>query len=133
MFKLIEISRRICVPCKYFNPNVDSNKMLIILVNQNMQNKVIRDAGIFIILTSIEAVEVLPTIMNKADIFANVTFQCLVFTMVKGETLVGTISDCTPQGLSINLKFFKSVQVDVNYLPTPSKWDCVEKKWLTQK
>ncbi|KAH9399084.1 DNA-directed RNA polymerase III complex subunit Rpc25 [Tyrophagus putrescentiae] len=122
MFKLIELSRRICIPCRFFDPHADHHRLLVLLVNQSMQNKVIRDAGIFILLTSIEAVEVLPTIMNKSDIFAQVTFRCLVFTAVKDETLVGTISDCSPEhGLSINLKFYRSVQVDVNYLPPNSK------------
>ena len=130
MFKLIEIGRRICIPCKYLNKSVDLNQIIVLTINKTMQNKVIHNAGLFIILTSVDKVEVLPTIMNKSDIFVNVKFQCLVFTLVEGESLVGTVSECTPLGLNINLKFFKSIFVDSHYLPTPSKFENNGKRWI---
>lgn len=130
MFKLIEIKRRICIPCKYFNKNVDLNQIVVLLINKTMQNKVIHNAGLFIIVTSVDSVAVLPAIMNKSDIFVNVTFQCLIFTMIEGETLVGTISECTPQGLGISLKFYKSILVDSHYLPSPSKYEHNGRRWI---
>ena len=129
MFKLIEISRRICIQCKYFDRNVDLNMILVHSINSTMNNKVIHGAGL-IILTSIETVEVLPAIMRNADIFLNVSFQCLVFTLAEGETLVGTVSECTRDGLSISLKFFKSILVDANYLPTPPKYEQNGRRWI---
>lgn len=130
MFKIIEITRRINIPCKYFNKNVDLNQIIVLLINKFMHNKVIYNAGLFVILTSVEQVQVLATIMNKSDIFVNVRFQCLVFSMVEGETLLGTITECTPLGLCINLKFFKSIIVDSHYLPTPSKYENNGKRWI---
>lgn len=130
MFKLIEMSRRICIPCKYFNKDINLNHLLLLMINKFMTNKVIFDSGLFIIVTNIESHEVLPTIMNKSDIFISVRFQCLVFTLIEGETLTGTITDCTPHGLNVNLKFFKSIYIDPHYLPSPSKYENNGKRWI---
>ena len=133
MFKIIEMCRRICIPCKYFHKDADLNKIIVLMVNKFMHNKVIYNVGLFIILTSVDHVKVFPTIMNKSDIFISVRFQCLVFTLVEGEALLGTINECTPQGLSINLKFFQSITVDSHYLPTPSKYENNKKRWIWNK
>jgi len=109
---------------------VNLNDILVLMINQFMHNKVIHNAGLFVVMTSVEHVQVLPAIMNKSDIFVNVSFQCLVFTLVEGETLVGTVSECTPQGININLKFFKSIFVDSHYLPTPSKYEHNGRRWI---
>lgn len=100
------------------------------MLNKFMYNQVIHNAGLFIIVTSIENFEVLPLIMNKSDIFVNVCFQCMVFSMIEGETLTGTITDCNPLGLNINLKFFKSIFVDANYLPSGSKYEHNGRRWI---
>lgn len=130
MFSIIEMVRRICIPCKYFNKDVDLNKILLLMLNKFMHNKVIHGAGLFVIVTSIDSIQVLSSIMNKPDIFVNVTFQSLIFTLVEGETLVGTIKDCSPQGLTIHLDFFRSIIVDSNYLPAPSKYENNSKRWI---
>lgn len=124
------MSRRICIPSKYFDNHIPLDRLLLLMVNKFMANKVVHNAGLFLIVTSIESHQVLPTIMNRSDIFLSVRFQCIVFTLIEGEMLTGTIGECTPQGLNVHLKFFKSIHVDSNYLPTPSKYEHNGKRWI---
>lgn len=130
MFRLIEITRRIKIEPRFFNPTVDLNKILILVVNKFMANQVIPGAGLFIMLTSIEHAEVMPAIMNNADIFVRLTFQCLVFTLLEGETIKAKVKESTPQGCKVVLPFYRSIHIDPNYLPTPSKFDFIGKRWL---
>lgn len=130
MFKIIELTKRICIPCRYFNKNVDINEILILLLNKNLFNQIIYNAGLFIIVTSIENHQILPAIMNKSEVFVNVCFQCLVFTLIEGEVLTAKINDCSPAGLLMNIGFFKSIMVDNNYLPNQSKYEYNGKRWI---
>lgn len=100
------------------------------MVNKFMHNKVVHGAGLFIVVTSIENVQVLPAIMNNPDIFINVRFQCLVFTLSEGETLVGKITECSSKGLSISLGFFRNIFIEAQYLPDPSKFESNGRRWL---
>src|SRR6218665_1570242 len=99
MFKIIEITKKICILCKHFSSDVNLNDLLLLMINKFMHNKVIHNAGLFMVLTSIENVDVLPAIMNTAEVFVNVRFQCLVFTLIEGEILNGTVSETTPRGI----------------------------------
>ncbi|KAH9497194.1 DNA-directed RNA polymerase III subunit RPC8 [Dermatophagoides farinae] len=130
MFQIIELTKRICIPCRYFSRNVDMHELLLLLLNRCMYNKVIYNAGLFIIVTSVEGYEILSAIMNKSDLFVNCRFQCLIFNLIEGETMVAKIQECTPQGVTLNLNFYKSLAIDSNYLPNPSKFEHNGRRWV---
>ncbi|XP_046913210.2 syntaxin 18 [Dermatophagoides farinae] len=110
--------------------NVDMHELLLLLLNRCMYNKVIYNAGLFIIVTSVEGYEILSAIMNKSDLFVNCRFQCLIFNLIEGETMVAKIQECTPQGVTLNLNFYKSLAIDSNYLPNPSKFEHNGRRWV---
>ncbi|XP_027206234.2 syntaxin 18 [Dermatophagoides pteronyssinus] len=110
--------------------HVDMHDLLLLLLNRCMYNKVIYNAGLFIIVTSIKGYEILSAIMNKSDLFVNCRFQCMVFNLIEGETMIGKIQECTPQGVTLSLNFYKSLAIDANYLPNPSKFEHNGRRWV---
>lgn len=126
MFTLVLLEDTVRIPPEEFD---DEASAIHYHINEKYTNKVIDRVGLCLELYDIQTISQGTVYQGQGGAYTHVTFRMIVFHPKMDEVLVGSIKECTPDGLQISLDFFDQVYIPASALPVPSSWDQDSKIW----
>ena len=119
MFILVELEDTVRIRAEDFG---DVRLALRTELARHYTHRVLNDVGLVIGVHDILDMGD-PFVCMAADGTAQVTlrFRAVVFRPALGETVVGKVFACTPEGIQVSLDFTTAVFIPSTSLPTPSK------------
>ena len=121
MYVVVPFEDKIAIQPDQFDR--DPADCLVEEIERKYCNKVVLGVGLCIIFYDFVEVGVPHIYPGEGSAHQLIKFRMVVFRPDEGEILVGKITHCDKQGVSIGLGFFGDIRVDKDKLPAPSTYN----------
>ncbi|KAM7534488.1 hypothetical protein Aperf_G00000117815 [Anoplocephala perfoliata] len=119
MFCIVPITDLVLIKPRKFG--LDLQDVIAHKINSLFSNKILYKVGLCISVWDITAIGDIYISHDDESFQVNVTFRLLCFRPSIDEVIIGTVKNCTKEGIQISLNFFDDIFVPVDKLKHPSK------------
>lgn len=118
------------VQIKPENFNIELKKAVMRELNAKYSNRIIPNLGLGIVVWDVLSIEDGLLRPSDGSVYYKVVFRTVVFKPFVGEILVGWISSCTQEGISVKTDFFDQIYIPKDQLFDNCYWNEKENLWV---
>ncbi|EUB60711.1 DNA-directed RNA polymerase III subunit RPC8 [Echinococcus granulosus] len=130
MFVVVPITDVVIIKPKKFGSDIE--EVIAHELNSRFSNKVLYKVGLCISLWDIKKIGDMYILHDSGSYQVVVSFRLICFRPSIDEVIIGTVKNCTPDGLHISLYFFDDIFIPADKLRHPSKFDFEQQCWIWQ-